>query len=255
MFKAIKNLLAFLTVIPVRMDMDCLVDSARYMYLFPLIGALLGLLAGAFGYAMFLFLPASVAGALTLGVLLLLTGLHHADGLLDFGDAIMYQGTAERKIEIMHDQLTGAGALGLGIMTYITTAIAFGELQLGLVIQSVIIIELCAKLAMVVGARAGKAAHKGMNSSFLEQMHGAKGSLRLIAAVALSLLVAVPLMWLSGFPLVGFAVVAASVLTGLVMVFISHKHFKCITGDVLGATNELTRLVCTIVLLATVMAL
>lgn len=255
MFKEIKNLLAFLTVLPVRMDMDCLTDSARFMYLFPLIGALLGLIAGAFGYAMFLVVPASVAGALALGALLLLTGLHHADGLLDFGDAVMYQGTAERKIEIMHDQLTGAGALGLGIMTYVVTAIAFGELRIGLIIQSVIIIELCAKLAMVVGARAGKAAHKGMNSSFLEQMHGTKGTMRLLASVALSLLVSVPLMWLSGFPLAGFAVVAASILTGLIMVFISHRHFKCITGDVLGATNEITRLVCTIVLLSMVVAL
>jgi len=35
-------------------------------------------------------------------------------------------------------------------------------------------------------------------------------------------------------------------------VAISHRHFKGVTGDVLGATNELTRMVALIVLLAMV---
>src|SRR5690554_2233127 len=123
MLKQLKNLLAFLTILPVHMDMDCLTDSAKCMFLFPLIGALLGLIAGTFGWFTSLFLPTLITGALSFGILLLLTGLHHTDGLLDFGDAIMYHGARERKIEIMHDQLTGAGALGLGIMTYIITAL------------------------------------------------------------------------------------------------------------------------------------
>ena len=92
MLKEIKNLLSFLTTIPVRMDKDCLVDSARFMFVFPLIGALLGLLAGLFGWLTSLFLPSLVVGGLILGVLLLLTGLHHTDGLLDFGDGVVAHG-------------------------------------------------------------------------------------------------------------------------------------------------------------------
>lgn len=250
MLKQIKNLLAFLTVIPVRMDMDCLTDSAKCMYLFPLIGALLGLIAGAFGWAASQFLPAIVAGSLSFGVLLLLTGLHHTDGLLDFGDAVMYHGTRERKIEIMHDQLTGAGAIGLGLMTYIVTAVSVGQFGSMLIIQSVIAIEVCAKLSMVVGTWAGKAVHKGMNSPFMDAMHGSGGTLRLIAAMLLSLAVAVPLMWLSGFLIAGFALIMAAILSGLIMVTIAHRHFGGVTGDVLGASNEITRMVCVIVLLA-----
>ena len=92
MLKKIKNLLSFLTIIPVGMDPDCLTDSADYMYLFPLVGAIIGLLAGLFAWLLLKILPSLVAGILTLGVILLLTGLHHTDGLLDFGDGIMYQG-------------------------------------------------------------------------------------------------------------------------------------------------------------------
>ena len=47
----------------------------------------------------------------SLALLLWMTGLHHTDGLLDFGDGVMVHGTAEHKIEVMHDQLTGAGGL------------------------------------------------------------------------------------------------------------------------------------------------
>ena len=250
MLKQIKNLLAFLTILPVRMDMDCLTDSAKYMFLFPLIGALLGLIAGVFGWAISIFLPTLVAGALAFGMLLLLTGLHHTDGLLDFGDAVMYHGTTERKIEIMHDQLTGAGALGLGIMTYIITAFAIGQFNKDLIIQSLIVIEICAKLSMVVGTWAGRAVHKGMNSPFMDAMHGKNGTSRLVVASLLSLAIAVSLMWVSGFPFAGFAVVIAALLSGLFMVAIAHRHFGGVTGDVLGASNEITRMVCVVILLA-----
>jgi adenosylcobinamide-GDP ribazoletransferase len=250
MLKEIKNLFAFLTVLPLRMDMDCLADSARFMWFFPLVGGLIGLLAGVFGWAVGQLLPSLVVGGLALGVLLLLTGLHHTDGLLDFGDAVMFHGSKERKIEIMHDQLTGAGALGLGIMTYLVTAFAFAELSSGVIIQVLVVVELSAKLSMVVGAWAGNAVHEGMSSTFLAAMHGKGGNARLAAALALSFGVAAPLLWFSGLGLSGFVVVLAAVLAGLVMVAVSHRHFGGVTGDVLGATNELVRMVAVVVLLA-----
>jgi adenosylcobinamide-GDP ribazoletransferase len=247
MLKEIKNLFSFLTTIPVSMDKDMLTDAARGMFAFPFIGALIGLLAGLFGWVTSQFLPSLVVGALVLGFLLLITGLHHTDGLLDFGDGVMAHGSPERKVEIMHDQLTGAGGLSLGIMTFLTTAFAIAELDSGNIIQSLVVVEVSAKLAMVMGAWAGKAAHEGMSSSFLEAMHGKKGAARLVAALAISFGIAVPLLWITGAIVVGVAIVAS-----LVMVAIAHRHFKGVTGDVLGATNELSRMVSLIALLAVV---
>src|SRR3990172_4628381 len=254
MLKEIKNLLSFLTTIPVRMDKDCLVDSARFMFVFPLIGALLGLLAGLFGWLTSLFLPSLVVGGLVLGVLLLLTGLHHTDGLLDFGDGVIAHGSPERKIEVMHDQLTGAGGLSLGILTFLVTAFCIAELGftinvwgIPVIISGMVVAEVSAKLSMVVGAWAGKAVHEGMNSSFLAAMHGGKGDARLVAALAISLGVAVPLLGLAG-----AITVFAAVVTSLVMVWISHRHFNGVTGDVLGATNDLSRMVSLITFLAVI---
>jgi adenosylcobinamide-GDP ribazoletransferase len=247
MFKEVKSLFSFLTIFTPTMDEDCFATAAKTMYLFPLIGAFIGLVAGLFGWVAAQFLPSLVVGALALGVLLLITGLHHTDGLLDFGDGVMAHGSPEKKVEIMHDQLTGAGGLSLGIMTFLITAFSIAELNAGIIIQGLVVAEVSAKLAMVIGAWAGKAVHEGMASPFLEAMHDKKGTARLIVALAISFGIALPLLWLAG-----AVVVLAAIITSLIMVGISHRHFKGVTGDVLGATNELTRMISLIVLLAVV---
>ncbi len=238
------------------MDENLLTDCARNMWAFPLIGAFLGLIAGAFGWLTLYFLPGLVVGALALALLLWMTGLHHTDGLLDFGDGVMVHGTPQKKIDVMHDQLTGAGAIGLALMTYLVTAFAFASIggniaiagfHVPLILPALIVVELCAKLSMVVAAWAGKAVHQGMNTSFLQYMHGSGGSWRLAAALLISLAVAVSLLWVAG-----VFVVIAAVLAGLVMVAVAHRNFGGVTGDVFGATNELTRMVCAVVLLAVV---
>jgi len=245
--KELKNLLSFLTIFPVTMDKDMLTDCAKSMWAFPLIGAFIGLLAGLFGWVAYYFLPGIVVGSLVLALLLLITGLHHTDGLLDFGDGVMAHGTAEHKIEVMHDQLTGAGGLSMGVMTMLISALAIGQLKIGLIVGGVIASETSAKLAMVVMAWAGKSAHQGMNSPFIEATHGVKGNLLLIVALVISFAVAVPLLRVAG-----AVVVLAGVITSLVMVAIAQRNFNGVTGDVFGATNEITRMVCVIVLLAVV---
>ncbi|MDR0471465.1 MAG: adenosylcobinamide-GDP ribazoletransferase [Nitrososphaerota archaeon] len=252
----LKNLLSFLTVFPVNMDENLLTDCARHMWAFPLIGALLGLISGAVGWVVLQFIPSLVVGAISLALLLWLTGLHHTDGLLDFGDGLMVHGSAEKKIAVMHDQLTGAGAIGLTLMTYLVTAFAFAEFgktipiagyQIPLIIPGLIIVELCAKLSMVAVAWLGKSVHQGMNSAFLVTMHGAGGNWRLIAALVVSFGITLPLLGWGG-----LFVVAAAILTGLVLTVVAHRNFKGVTGDVFGATNELTRMVCAVVLLAVI---
>ncbi|MDR0492307.1 MAG: adenosylcobinamide-GDP ribazoletransferase [Nitrososphaerota archaeon] len=252
--RPLKNLLSFLTVFPVKMDENLLTDCAKNMWAFPLIGALLGFLTGGIGWVALQFLPGLVVGALTLALLLWLTGLHHTDGLLDFGDGLMVHGNAEKKIAVMHDQFTGAGAIGLTLMTYIVTAFAFAEFGpsisiagfwVPLIIPGLIIVELCAKLSMVVVAWRGKSVHPGMNSPFIEVMHGTGGIYRLIVALVVSSAFALPLLGWSG-----LFVVAAAIITGLVMTAIAHRNINGVTGDVFGATNELTRMVCAVVLLA-----
>ncbi len=245
MIKEIKNLIAFLTTIPVGMDPDYFADAANYMHLFPAVGSLIGLLAGLCAWLLLHVLPPSIVGVLTLGFILLLTGLHHTDGLLDFGDGVMCQGSPERKIEIMHEPQTGTGGLTLGLVTLLTTALCIGGLSRSLIVRSLIVTEVSAKLAMMIGTWVGKSAHKGMNTHFVDAMRGRYRSLRLIAALAISFGIAVPLLWITG-----FTAVITGLGTALIMVWVSNRHFRGVTGDVMGAMNELARMASLITILA-----
>ena len=247
MLKEIKNLMAFLTIIPVGMDPNCLTDAANHMYLFPLVGAFIGLLAGIFARLFLNILAASIVGILTLGLILLLTGLHHTDGLLDFGDGVMYQGSPEKKIEIMHDQQTGTGGLAVGLVTILTTAFCIAQLNKNFIIQSLIVSEVSAKLAMVIMAWVGRSAHKGMNTYFVNAMHGQYRNLRLAFALFIAFSIAIALL-----RVVGFTAVIAGLAVALVLIGISNRHFKGVTGDVFGAGNELARLASLIAILVVV---
>ena len=247
MLKEIKNLIAFLTVIPVGMDKDCLTDAANYMFLFPVVGAFIGLSAGLIAWLLLHALPATVVGILTVGFILLMTGLHHADGLLDFGDGIMYQGPPERKIEIMHDQQTGAGGLAMGLVTLLTTTFCIAGLKANIIVQSLIVSEVSAKLAMVVGAWVGRSAHTGMNTYFINAMHGRYRNLRLTTALIISFGIAIPLL-----RIVGCTAVVMGLVSALIIVGVSNRHFKGVTGDVMGAMNELARMASLVAILAVV---
>jgi adenosylcobinamide-GDP ribazoletransferase len=247
MLKEIKNLIAFLTIIPVGMDPDCLTDAANYMHLFPLVGAFIGLLAGIFARLFLNILAASIVGILTFGLILLLTGLHHTDGLLDFGDGVMYQGSPEKKIEIMHDQQTGTGGLALGLVTILTTAFCIAQLNQNFIIQSLIVSEVSAKLAMVIMAWVGRSVRKGMNTYFVNAMHSQHRDLRLGVALFIAFGIAIYLL-----RVVGFTAVIAGLAVALVLIGISNRHFKGVTGDVFGAGNELARLASLIAILVVV---
>jgi len=245
MLKEMKNLLAFLTIIPVGMDADCLRDAAEYMPLFPLVGAFIGALAGLFAWLLSRILPGLVVGVLTLGFILLVTGLHHTDGLLDFGDGLMCQGPPERKIEVMHDEQTGTGGLMLGLIMALTTAFSIAALSPSMFFQALTVSEVSAKFAMVLVAWAGTSAHEGMGSVFIEAMHRGQRRLRLAGAVIISLGLTIPLLWA-----VGLLLLAVGVLTCLTIVWASSRHFRGVTGDVFGAANDLARMTSLITVLA-----
>lgn len=241
----IKSLLGFLTIIPVGMDKHSFIEAAELMHLFPLVGAFIGFLAGMFAFLISNLLPNLVVGILTLGFLLLLTGLHHTDGLLDFGDGIMVQGSPEKKIKVMHDRQTGTGGAALGLLTFLTTALALAGLTRIIVLQSIIVAEVSAKLAMVIAAWAGQSAHKGVNTYFINAMHNRYRSLRMITALIISFGIATPLL-----SFIGVLGIVASILTGLFTVWISNRHFRGMTGDVFGATNDFARMTALIAILA-----
>ena len=241
----LKNSIVFLTILPVGMDVDGFYQTAKYMPLYPIVGAMIGLLAGVFAWVIFPILPPLIVGMLGLGFILLITGVHHTDGLLDFGDAVMYHGSRKEKIRVMHDPTTGAGGLSLGLIVLVTTALSIAELNRALIIPGLVASEAAAKFAMTFQAWAGKSAHDGMNRPFIRSMHEKKWrSLRMAVAFVLVLSVSVIAL-----QTVGIAVVAAASGVAIVLLMIAMRQFGGVTGDVMGATNDITRLLSLIVIL------
>ena len=234
-----KNVVGFLTIFPVGMDSDGLRKAAEHIYLFPLVGALLGFIAGGFGWLALQVLPPLVVGVLTLGVLEIVIGFHHMDGLLDFGDGVMASGPQSRKIDAMRDRNLGTGGLASGIIVFLTTAFSFAYLSPLFIIPALIIAETSAKFSMVVVASAGKSARDGMNTYFVELMHSRRGAYRLLVALVASLVVGFVF-----FRFIGLVTIAVGIVTALAMVGIARRHFGGVTGDVFGATNEIARMIC-----------
>src|SRR4028118_1515525 len=112
-----RALLAFFTVLPVANVRSSLEDAARRAYLLPLIGVLVGLPGAGLLLLAFVASP-GVAGTLALGATLLAAGLHHTDGVMDVGDALMVRGSPARRREILKDSRTGAGAFGAVFVVY-----------------------------------------------------------------------------------------------------------------------------------------
>jgi adenosylcobinamide-GDP ribazoletransferase len=219
------------------MDTDGISIAAEWMPIFPLVGAFTGLVAGILTWSLESMLPPLLVGALGLGVIVLLNGAQHVDGLLDFGDGVMCHGSKTRKLQVMRDPQTGAGGFAFGWLVLSASVFAIASLSRGVVVQSLLVSEAAASFSMVFEARAGKAAHKGMSNVFVTSMNSNRRNLRVTLSAFLLVLMAVPAMFTTGLLVIGVAVIIP-----LIMLLLSSREFGGITGDVMGATNELTRL-------------
>lgn len=245
MINALLNAFGFLSIIPVGMA-DSLDGVAKHMYFFPIVGAVLGLLAGLFLTLVLHMLPISISAVLGFFFLLALTGFHHLDGLLDFGDALIFRGPMDRRIEIMHDAGVGVGGFGTGlfiILTGIFVTIEFAMVG-GNMVLFFVVSETLAKLAMVISASIGRSAFEGTGSIFIKALRKNKWQ------ALLSIILTGAIIW----PVIGIfglVLIAVPIFTALAFVLMSNKLIGGVSGDVFGAVNEATRLFVMLVMLWT----
>lgn len=231
----LKNSVAFLTIFPVGMDADGISQAASFMPLFPIIGAIVGLIVGIGVWLLELILPQMVSAVIGMGLLLLINGAQHMDGLLDFGDGVMFHGSRSGKLRVMRDPTTGAGGFALGAVVLLVTITAIAALPSAFVVPALSACEACAMFGMVLATAAGKSAHNGMNTIFVNAMHRRRASSLIISCLIILVVSYLVLRY------VGLVAVVGAVVTALVMVRVSNRHFGGLTGDVLGATNEIAR--------------
>jgi len=236
--KGLKAVIAFLSIIPVGREPFSLEDVAENMYLFPLVGLFLGAIFGLLNSLLLAHASPLLAATLTFMFIEVFTGFHHIDGLLDFGDGVMAWGPPERKIAVMHDKQVGAGGYTLGLASSLVTVASLSSLNFAESMLTLILAECFAKLSMTIAAHLGASAYPGINRLFVSAMKKKGAMAKTVAATLPAVLIAV----FTGKPLFFLKLLIASTLTTLILLAISNRHFKGVTGDVFGAINELSRM-------------
>ena len=233
MLKEIGSVFSFLTIIPT--STANLETIAKYMYLFPVVGIAIGLIVGGFAFGLsFIGLEPLIVGLLVVAAIALITGIHHTDGLADFADGLMAKGTKEKKLQAMKDLSVGSAGIVTVVLYIVGMIIALSFMEGYFLFQAILVSEIMAKFSMVLMASAGQSAALGSNSPFMQLMKDKK---KFVASIALTI---IPLVIVAGST--GMIIFAAGVILTLFLVGISTRSFGGITGDVLGASNELTRL-------------
>jgi len=224
---ALRGALGFLTRIPITPD-DADWDAFRAApWTFPVVGYVVGLLAS---MPVFAPLPDGATAASYVAVLYLVTGVSHADGLADLGDAAAVHGPARRR-EVLKDSMLGVGgALALGVVLVALAFTAASAVELGVYTAVALFVasEVGAKLGMAVLACTGTAAHEGIGSQFTGNE---PRDLVLPVFLTLPLLVVGP-------PAIA---VLGGPIAAVVLARWTRGWLGGVNGDVFGATNELGR--------------
>lgn len=225
--KTILSLLQFTTILPLGKPQD-LELFARRSWLYPVAGYLIGALVA---LPVFFIADRIIAAAVAIALLLLITGAHHFDGLLDLGDGLMAHGDREKRIRALTDIHVGAGGIAAGIAI---TLLLFAGLQAAPSIACALIIgEVCAKYSMAFLTTYGKPFRQGIHS-YLQQFSQPYFPV-------LSLALCLPLVLLPLAPVKIVGAILLSLACPMVLLAASDRLFGGVNGDVVGACNEITR--------------
>jgi adenosylcobinamide-GDP ribazoletransferase len=225
--KALLSLLQFTTILPLGKPQE-FGSFARHSYLYPCAGYVIG---GLTALPVYFIADQTLAAAVAIACILLISGAHHFDGLLDLGDGLMAHGDREKRVRALTDRQVGAGGIAAGIAV---TILLFAGLQVSSsIVVAVIIGEVCAKFSMAFLTAYGTPFREGMHS-YLHQF--SRPYFPLIAAVY-----CIPLVFLPVSPLKLAGAAVAMVVCPLILFIISKRLFGGINGDIVGASNEITR--------------
>lgn len=225
--KTLFSLLQFTTILPLGKPQD-LELFARHSYLYPLAGYWIGALVA---LPVFFIANPQIAAAIAVALLLLVTGAHHFDGLLDLGDGLMAHGSREKRIGALTDRNVGAGGIAAGVG--VTLLLFTGLAEAPSIVFALIIGEVCAKFSMAFLTTYGKPFREGIHS-YLHQYSRHYFP-------ALSFILCIPLFIIPIPPVKIFGAFLIMIICPTVLLLVSERLFGGMNGDVAGASNEITR--------------
>ena len=213
----------------------------KHVYVFPVVGLALGALISAAAYIAALALPANLVAVVVILAIYKLCGINHIDGLADFGDGVVAHGTLEKKVQAMKDVSLGTGGAVFIIVLLLATFAVVSDTPRTLLPLALLAAEVSAKESMIAFAAFSRSLQKGFGQIMIERTGRKQFTIGLIISAVVCAAALGPL---------GLAVLAVSQAAAFYMVLVARRNFGGATGDGIGATNEVCRLMALVAALA-----
>lgn len=223
---------AFLTVIPVATDEGASNERLGRAY-FPAVGALLGLLAGICFALVAAVTSQLLAAVAATAVMAVLTGALHLDGLADAADGLFGGGDVARRLEVMRDSRVGSFGLVAVVLVLVGDVAALASLAPARAIVALLIAGAISRWALLlVIATVPYVRLSGLGVA----AGGQHRRFDLVLGSAITAIVCL-LDWKRA-----AAAVLVAVLIAAIVGTIARRRIGGATGDVYGATAELSQL-------------
>ncbi|MCW8797331.1 MAG: adenosylcobinamide-GDP ribazoletransferase [Prosthecochloris sp.] len=211
-------------------------EFSRSLYWFPLVGLLLGLLQAALAWIGMVSQIPEFSAVLVLLSGVLLTRAIHADGLADLADGFFGGKTRESRLRIMKDPAVGSfGVIALILLFLfkwiaLTRIVAHGQYEW--IVSGIVL----ARFVQVVLASVMAYAREGEGTAC--RFVAGAGGWHVVVAALFSLLILVLVMKMQPLPIV--VALLATAVSGSLTGMLAAKKIHGVTGDVLGASSEMT---------------
>ena len=222
--------LKFLTIFPapLRQEIDTKGFGQSLTY-FPLVGLMLGVILLGLNYGLMLIFPPLVVNALIIIALVILTGAHHLDGLMDTFDGCIAGKSKEERLAIMSDSKVGTFGI---VAAFLVLLLKYASLSSAPILPALLLMPTLSRWIMVSAIFTFPyAKNSGMGLAFKQ---GAKWQ-RLTIATVIALVVTVTIL-----KLWALALIAALWLFIFGIASYFRSRLGGLTGDVYGAINEIS---------------
>lgn len=237
----ILGIISFSTRIPISRYVE-IEDMASSVVVWPYVGLIIGILASIFAYISHFVLGLStmLTAVLVYIFVIWFGGFNHLDGVMDMGDGLMVHGDSEKRLSVMRDSMVGTGAIATFFIVASLTLAALASVPVDILLQTVIIMEFASKFGMITSMVIGKDDTEGIGRLIKSGINSKILFILLIINSAIG-------YFILGIP--GVCAMIASVATGLYLAHMADNIFGCVTGDIMGASNEIARVISIIVIL------
>lgn len=242
--KGFLTALQFLTIVRISDDGELTEEQfGNSMAYFPLIGLCIGLVLVGIRSVLVLVLPPSLADVLVIVTLVIITGSLHLDGFADTIDGLAGGRDRKKILAIMRDSRIGSFAVVGLILILSLKILALIELPEDIKNRTLLVLPVLGRWSTVQLASFFKYARSdsGMAKAFTQFA----GPLEYLIASLITGLVVAGVFLLKGF-IIMLVVAALTFLVGLFF----RQRIGGVTGDIMGASCELSEVITLLVLCA-----